>query len=81
MSKARHSKKDAPETDNFICFEGGGKDAPWINAFKTTFTESSGEFDAIIIDSFCGSDIPFGPNQARKFAQKILGWCHEIDGK
>lgn len=76
--KAKQSRKDAPETDDFICFQSG--DA-WVNAQKEHFIESSGKFDAIVIDSFCGSEIPFGPIQARKLANKILGWCHEIDGK
>jgi hypothetical protein len=29
MSKAKQSRKDAPETDDYICFESGGKNGPW----------------------------------------------------
>ena len=79
MSKARQSRKEAPENDNFICFEGRGKNAPWVNAAKEERVESSGSYHVIVIDSFCGDEIPFGPTQARNLANKILGWCDEID--
>jgi hypothetical protein len=81
MAKARQSRKEAPETDNYICFEGAGKNAPWVNAQKYRLTESSGSYDVIAIDSFCGTDIPFGPIQARNLANKIIGWCDEIENQ
>jgi hypothetical protein len=81
MGKARQNRKDATETDDFICFESGGKDGPWVNAAREHLTESCGPYDVIVIDTFCGNELLFGPNQARNLANKILGWCDEIDAK
>lgn len=74
--KAALNKSDAPETANFICFHGLRFPDSWVNAELMTYNSG---LKVVHVASFCGNDIGFGPSNARKLANKLLGWADEMD--
>ena len=76
-TKARLNKSDALETEDFICFDGGTKKDPyWVNATKNTLESG---LEVVVIDSFCGMDIKFGPKNLRKLIGKLSKWADDMD--
>ena len=76
-AKAKHNRSDAPETDNFICFQGGTKKDPfWVNAVKD---ELGSGLEVVCIDSFGGTCLNFGPKNLRKLIAKLSKWADEME--
>jgi hypothetical protein len=76
-AKAKHNRSDAPETDNFICFQGGTKKDPfWVNAGKHTLNSG---LEVVCIDSSGGMCLNFGPKNLRKLSVKLSKWADDME--